>query len=566
MNDLSETVDQLSLRLEVLEHRVSELERPALTLPDPAAALSALPVAEPHLALAPAQPGQVSSLLGQCMLGIAGAYLLRALAESNALPRAPVVALAIAYALFWLIPARGAKSWLPAVAWAGTSALILLPMLWELTVRFSFLPVAASAGVLCTFVLVASALAWSYRFTEIASVVETAAAAGAVALALATRNLIPFLGALLLIALMGEIAAARGRRLHVRALVAAAADVLMFGILWIRAGSAASGQDHTAAGSALALSAGMLALYAAGATTQTLILRRRISFFETAQSLLAFLLAFWGVLSLRPESGARGLAILCLVAAAGGYGLAFGRFRSPAAARNYHVYATGSLALVLAGCSLSLSGDWLPLSFSLLAVAGTLLGRRLAVRTLEFHGLAWLFAAAASSGLLAWIGHALADGLPAAPRWIICLAAAAAMASYSAIAPGRERERWPHGLRLLEAALAAGALAALVVFALARATALVTPAGTGHLAVLRTLTGCGLAAALAWLGARRRRREMVWLAWTGLLLLAAKLLFEDLRHGHLGYTAASIFVYAVTLLMVPRMLRTQSGSPRFDSR
>ena len=32
--------------------------------------------------------------------------------------------------------------------------------------------------------------------------------------------------------------------------------------------------------------------------------------------------------------------------------------------------------------------------------------------------------------------------------------------------------------------------------------------------------------------------------------------FEDLRHGHLAFIAASIFLFAVTLIVVPRVART----------
>jgi hypothetical protein len=88
------------------------------------------------------------------MLGIAGAYLLRALAESTALPRLPVIAVSIVYAFLWLVPAVRvpAKAWFASVVWAATSALILVPMLWELTLRFRILPSTVTAAILSAFV------------------------------------------------------------------------------------------------------------------------------------------------------------------------------------------------------------------------------------------------------------------------------------------------------------------------------------------------------------------------------------------------------------------------------
>ena len=102
--------------------------------------------------------GSLFPVLGKAMLGIAGAYLLRAVAESSSLPKTAVAAAGIAYALGWLVWAartRGGARFASAI-YACTSALILAPMLWELTLRFNVLPAAVAAGVLCGFVVAAS--------------------------------------------------------------------------------------------------------------------------------------------------------------------------------------------------------------------------------------------------------------------------------------------------------------------------------------------------------------------------------------------------------------------------
>jgi hypothetical protein len=87
--------------------------------------------------------------------------------------------------------------------------------------------------------------------------------------------------------------------------------------------------------------------------------------------------------------------------------------------------------------------------------------------------------------------------------------------------------------------------------------AVITP-GASHVAVVRTLAACSLALALASLGPRWQRVELVWLAYATLALVTAKLLFEDLRQGHPEFIAASIFLYAVTLILVPRLARRAS--------
>jgi hypothetical protein len=79
--------------------------------------------------------------------------------------------------------------------------------------------------------------------------------------------------------------------------------------------------------------------------------------------------------------------------------------------------------------------------------------------------------------------------------------------------------------------------------------------GPHHLAFIRTLTICAAALALAFSGAHWRRVELTRIGYAALALVAAKLVFEDLRLGHLEFIAASIFLFAVTLIAVPRIAR-----------
>ena len=163
MDDLPDALNRLAARLDTLERRVEALEHP-----------SAASIAAPSLAAAPSQTAEIVDtlpiavaggafqVLGRAMLGIAGAYLLRAVAESTSLPKLGVAAIAIAYAMFWLVTATRAPvgAWFASATYACTSALILAPMLWELTLRFNVLPAAATAGVLGAFLCAATALGW----------------------------------------------------------------------------------------------------------------------------------------------------------------------------------------------------------------------------------------------------------------------------------------------------------------------------------------------------------------------------------------------------------------------
>jgi predicted tellurium resistance membrane protein TerC len=91
-------------------------------------------------------------------------------------------------------------------------------------------------------------------------------------------------------------------------------------------------------------------------------------------------------------------------------------------------------------------------------------------------------------------------------------------------------------------------------------TSLIVHPAAHHLAFIRTLTLCAVALALAFSGAHWRRLELTRLGFAVLVLLAVKLVAEDLRHGHLGYTAASICLVAFTLIAVPRVGHTRPAT------
>ena len=100
-----------------------------------------------------------------------------------------------------------------------------------------------------------------------------------------------------------------------------------------------------------------------------------------------------------------------------------------------------------------------------------------------------------------------------------------------------------------------------VIFALMRISEAVMTTGPHLIAFVRTLVICAVALTLAYCGSRWQRKELAWIAYATLAFVAAKLLFEDLRHGQLVFIAASIFLFAVTLILVPRLVRPgQRGS------
>lgn len=561
MNDLAEAVEQLTQNLEALERRVTALESERHA---PASLVAAETVPVEPSTISPPQEKSPFSILGKSMLGIAGAYLLRALAESSGVARTPIVAVAIIYAFSWLIPSIRTKSRAARVAWACTSAVILLPMLWELTLRLALLPITITATVLAAFAVVASALSWKNRSAEVASVAAVGASAAAPALALATHNLVPILIALLFMTLASEIAAVRYRVFAMRWIVAGCADFVVFAFIWVYGSSQAVRADYppVSASLFLILPLALLLISGVGACTQTLLLRQRISFAEITQTLVAFLLAVYAVMVFSPGPGARFVGMFCLVAAAVGYAVAFIIFLRASALRNFHVYATGGLLLLLAGCSLSFRPLSMQASFTCLAVVLTLLSLLTAHLTLGYHGLACLLAAAVSSHQMAWAAHAIADGFPVSCPVMIYFVSISTLFCGVAAFRVPAQSRGGRLLRLLDGGLALISAAALLVWMMVRIAAPGLAPTAEHLALLRTCTACLLTLALAWRGVHGRSRELIWLSWTALAFLAVKLLVEDLRHGHLGFAAASIFIFAITLLIVPHLQRAKISPAR----
>src|SRR5438477_10303269 len=104
--DAIAAIEQVAEQLRALEHRVAILEgrpekqfaplpTPPLQRPKPPATWRGFPPVE--------TPAGAITVVGKAVLGIAGAYLLRALAESSTIPKLPVLAAAALYACFWML-------------------------------------------------------------------------------------------------------------------------------------------------------------------------------------------------------------------------------------------------------------------------------------------------------------------------------------------------------------------------------------------------------------------------------------------------------------------------------
>src|SRR5690349_3895757 len=122
--------DALAAEVQELAKRVARIED--------AVGLAIRAAAAPETQAPAFEAAALLPIFGRALLGLAGAYLLRALNESSLIGPAIGVAAGLLYAIFWLVWAARtpADRRLEAALHSLTSVLILAPLLWEATLRF----------------------------------------------------------------------------------------------------------------------------------------------------------------------------------------------------------------------------------------------------------------------------------------------------------------------------------------------------------------------------------------------------------------------------------------------
>jgi len=569
---IASDVEQLSERLRELEQRVSALEGQSASVtaapasPTPDAFASRRPRAPETWRGFPGPNVSAGALpvFGKAVLAIAGAYLLRAVAESGVLPKLLLLVVAIAYAGMWLVWAARthATNRLASVTYAITAALILSPLLWESTVRFHFLWPAFTAAVLVAFVVLALALAWQEDLQVIPWVATVAAVATALALFVATRELAPFTAALLAVALATEVVVCLGRQLTVRAVPAIAADLAVWLVVYLMTSLEGVPSEYPpiSATAIAMLCLALFAIYGGSIAVRSFGLRHRLTAFEIAQTVVAFVIVTFGTLRASPGS-APALGVFFLLLAAVCYWGALSRFVGDAHNRNRRVCATYAVALVLAGSFLLFPAGFQSPFLCLAALTSAFLYVRTGKLSLGMHVSLYLAAAAILSGLLNFAGNALAGTVPPAldsGAWMVAVSAVLCYAIGLRLPAGKWNQRL---LWIVPCVLVAGvgaALAVMVCVRLGSASGMLT---ASRLSVVRTIVICLVALILGFSGARWQRAELLWVAYTAIAFGTLKLLFEDLRFGNATSLVASLLFYGLVLIVIPRLTRLgRSGS------
>jgi len=535
------------------------------------------PVSE-RLTEAPQLPGILDSpaallpVIGRALLGLAGAFLLRALTEGGTFSPRMGVFIGLAYAMLWLVWAARppASRRLEAALHGLTSVLVLSPLLFEAVTNFHAISTWTAAAILLSFTLFGLAVSWRKDLLIVATFATLAGLGTSAALLWSTLDVLPFTFVFLAIALAMKVSACLNHWLSERWLTATAADLAVLLATWLVTLEHGLPEGYAAIPHAALLGAqvALLGIYLASTIVRTLLRGFTFTWFETAQCALAFLISVGGGLQLTSHDArvAPGLALLALVCAAACYLVSFLMLdRGGELSRNFHTYATFGFLLAVAGSRILLSGAAAAVAWSVLAVAAIWVGGIFLRLTLKVHGCIFLLLAlGASSALEQAAGLLLGERTwPGGAPWAIWSGALTASLCYAigtrhaaAVTPSWSSRT----LRILVAGTAVLLLAGIAAGLLTAGYHLIfgVEATHAYCATLRTFVLSAAALLLAWAGGRWDRPEFGRLVYPVMALGAYRMIVVDLHQDRTAALFLSLLLYGGALILLPKLIRARA--------
>ena len=550
--------DALVTEVRDLQARVFRLEEQLGLGPAPAPAAQAGGAATP-VAEVLESPTSLLPILGRALLGLAGAYLLRALTESATFSRSLGVGAGLVYAAFWLVWAARtpAEKRLETALHGLTSALVISPLLFEATARFHTISTWTAGALLFVFTVFGFAVSWRKDLLIVATFATLAGLGTSGALLIATRDAMPFTFVFLAIAGAVEVSACLNHWLSERWLTATAADLVVLLATWLVTNERGLPASYVPISNGVLLGAqvALLGIYLSSTIVRTLLRGFTFTGFETAQCALAFVISVGGGLRLTRHDPlvAPALAVLMLACAAACYLVAFRMLdRDGEHGRNFYTYSTFGILLVIAGSRILLSGMTASVAWSVLAIAAFWAGGVFSRLTLQVHGAIYLLLGLGASGALEEAGGLLlgARAWTFGEQWAIWIGVFAAAVCY---ALGAESPHWvARTLRLVKAAamvwLAAGIVAGILTFGYHAAFG--TEATHAYCATTRTAVLTAAALLLARAGGFA---PLIY----GLMILGGwRLLTVDLQQEHKAALFLSLLLYGAALIVLPKVARS----------
>lgn len=548
-----------------LQRQVRELESRVARLEERfAPAIIPAPVAAPNLEAAISGTAGAIPALGRSLLGLAGAFLLRALTESKFLPAPAGLALGILYAALWLFwasrtpAARRAEAALRSL----TAALILAPLLWEAAMHFQAIPNGSIAAVVVLFTMFGLLISWRGELHVVAVIAALAGLGTASALLLATHDVAPFLMALLALAALVELSACLGHWMELRWIAALAADLMVMLAAYLLTRSAALPEGYLPLPRAMVAAAllALPAIYLTSVAIRTLYRGFTITWFEIVQAALAIAIGSSGALRLSQHPQVAILIATALVAvAAAAYFSAFVVLARRSQPRTFQAISILGFALTIAGIWLMLARPGAAIPWSIFAVVCVIIGSRFDRAALLWHGALFLFAASWASGVLEESSAVLlSSSIGIQSRGLIgWISGAAALVCFVAIVRGAQRT-----VTLIVAGILAWQIVGVSAGFLTGAhhSLFGMDASHAYCATIRTGVLAVSAVVLAWVGARWRF-ELTWLLYPLMALGAYRLVIDDMQQDRRAALILSLVIYGAALMILPRILnRSRSAA------
>ena len=561
--DLAREVHDLARRVAAIEQRLAP--NGAQTAAIPATPATAAPSAAPQLRVT----ANVFPLIGKALLGIAGAYVLRALTELGVLSPAAGVTAGLIYALacLWVAARLTVSGTVASTVAALTSVAIMAPLLWEAVTRLNAISAWAASAVLAGFTLIGFALSWSRRLTVVPAIASAGAALVAMALLLATHDLLPFALALLVIAAAEEFEACRGRQMGSRWAAALLADLAVLLLSWVLTRPEGLPEGYVAAPAAAAIAAqiSLIAIYGVSAAIRTLVQLRTFSGMETAQTGAALAIGIGGIARMGAghSTGMLLLGLSALAAGVGSYVVSF-VIAAPRSNWNFRAWATFGLFLVLYGTWLPFAGAALWILWCACAAACCWTARIARKPTLGLHGALCLLLATTVSGAAAEASSQLFGAAGARFQWLVAaVVLASALLSWIAIdgSPAGETAHWRRQFSFFAVSavisflIAGVAVRSLAGILKAWHEAYRVPADT-----LATVVLTVICVALAGAAVRSGRRELAWVVYAGMIMTAWKLASCDFPREHNLTLVVSLLFYGCALMVIPPILQRRRAA------
>lgn len=485
--------------------------------------------------------------LGRALLGLAGAYLLRALAETETLPARAGIGIGIVYALAWLVWAARtpAERRIDAALHSLTAVLVLAPLLWEATLRFHAVSAWGAGLVLLLFTLFGLAVSWRKNLLTVATIATLAGLGTAAALLIATHDVLPFTFVFLATAAAVEASACMDHWLSERWLAALAADGAVLLATWLVTNERGLPEAYAPIPHVwlVAAQVALLAIYLSGTIVRTLLRGRTFTTFETLQCVAAFAISVGGGLRLSPA-----MPWVALACGAACYVVSFAMLERRGSRRNFVTYSTFGILLVLTGTWIVMSVPAAAGTWSALSMACAWAGGRFRRMTLELHGGIYLLLALAVSGAGE---HAVEALLGGGGITGVLLAAGAVTGVWFWFV----RRSPALALRMAGAAVLAWVAAGIAAGLMTGGYHAVFGAGAPHAycAMMRTGTLAGTALVLA-------RAGLSQLGYPAMLLGAWRLAMVDLHQEQKTALFLSLLVYGAALMAMPKMRRRIKGA------